>query len=269
MKKKSLKLISIMMMFVLILGCIPAKAAGNDGWFSISIGEIEGVQLEIYLLATGNYGDWTMTENFSDITVATRGDGSANVNKTLTQIRQRIDDRKIKPTQTGTSDKTGKVEFKNLTRGIYYVMMREERKDLHINPMLLSAPNKDGSVQIKANAKFEVITPTPSPTPTPKPTLTPYVPPEVTPTPTVTPPPGDRDETPTPKPTPAPTRTPAPPTMTPAPTPSPEPDPNVTPVPAHAEKLPVKDGETRYSLEDYETALGLGNIQIHVGVCFD
>lgn len=255
MKKRIIRLLGISLIITLMIACIPARADDNDGWMSISIGHEKGVELEAYLIATGDYGDWTMLKDFSDITVFTRGDGSFHVDAALSQIRKRIDDWKIKPVKKQKSDAEGKVEFKNLERGIYFVMMRDEMESLKISPMLLAVPNKEGSVQVRANAKYEVVTPSPSPTPTPKPTFTPFVTPE---------------ETPTRKgPTPEPTRTPAPPTSTPAPTPSPTPDTEKTPVPDRPSPLPPHEGEKLVPLEDYETALGLGNIQMHVGVCFD
>ena len=66
-----------------------------------------------------------------------------------------------------------------------------------------------------------------------------------------------------------PKRPPAKQTPQPVPTPSPTPDPDTTPVPKNAPTLTPEPGETLIPLEDYETALGLGNIQMHVGVCFD
>ena len=59
-----------------------------------------------------------------------------------------------------------------------------------------------------------------------------------------------------------------PPTPTPRPTPTPTPD-GRTPVPPHAPTQTPGPGETLIPFEDYETALGLGNIQMHVGVCFE
>ena len=198
MRNRIVKLVSIAMALILILAALPA-AADNDGWVSITIGDEKsafergGITLELYLIATGDYGDWTMLKDFSDITVFTRDDGSTHVDMTLGQIRKRIEERNIQPTQKADSDKEGKAEFKGLPRGIYFVMMRDELQGLKINPMLLSAPNKEGSVQIRANAKFEYETPTPSPTPTPKPTPTPFETPTPTPTPTPAPTPEPRD----------------------------------------------------------------------------
>ena len=202
-----------------------------DGWLSITVGDErsgfnpEGTRIAIYLLATGDYGNWEMTENFSDITVFTRDDGSASVDITLGQIRRRIDDRKLKPVEEAVSS---------------WALACS-------TAMLLSIPSKSGNPQVRAVAKYEYETPTPSPTPPPKPTLTPFVPPVT--------PPSDN--------------TPAPPTREPEPTPTNSPKPDTTPVPPHVPTLPPGPQESTIPLEDYEAALGLGNIQMHVGVCYE
>ena len=59
-------------------------------------------------------------------------------------------------------------------------------------------------------------------------------------------------------------------TKKPVPTPAPEHyTEDNTPVPKHVPTLQPHPGEVTVSLEDYEVALGLYNIQIHVGVCFE
>ncbi|MBP5727302.1 MAG: hypothetical protein J6Y48_09555, partial [Clostridia bacterium] len=63
--------------------------------------------------------------------------------------------------------------------------------------------------------------------------------------------------------------TPAPVKVTRIPVPTPASDTDHTPVPKHAPTLTPHPGETAIYLEDYEAALGLGNIQIHVGVCYE
>ena len=267
MRKQIIRLISMMTLLALMLAIVPALADGNDGWVSISIGEQEGVKIELFLIATGETGDWTMENGFSDITIPTGNDSASTIEKDTNQAWQRIQDRKTKPIQSGTSDRSGKVEFRNLPHGVFIAMVPEEVENLQIRPSMLFIPDNEGSVQVRARIKFEIITPeptTPAPT-TPRPTLTPFVPDE--PTPTLTPPisPTPGDETPTPEPS----RTPAPATRQPVATPEPEPNPEQTPIPKHAKQLKPKANETVVHLEDYETALGLGNIQMHVGVCFD
>lgn len=255
--KKIQKLLCIAMTLILALSCLCAYAE-EDGWLSITVGdektpfERNGMTFEIFLIATGNYGDWTMLDAFSDINVFTREDGSASVDVTLAQIDRRIEGRNIKPTGKEKTGKDGKVEFKKLKRGIYFVRMTDGPERVTVSPMLLSTPNKEGTVQIRAVAKFTYETPTPSPTPTPKPTLTPFVTP-----------------TPTPGPSSTPTPTTAEPTRTPVATPTPTPNPETTPIPKHVPQLSPKPGETVIEIDEYETALGLGNIQMHVGVCFE
>lgn len=286
MKRRGMGMLCIAMAFALLFSCVSVPAGteeAKDGWLSITIGDDRnefdpsGIRMAIYLIATGDYGDWTMNDEFSDITVFVRSDGSASVDMTLSQIRQRIVDRKIKPTADGVSDEKGKIEFKELVHGIYYIEMTAGPERLTMSAMLLSVPNSSGSIQVRAMAKYEYITPTPSPTPSPKPTFTPFVPPvdpeTPSPTPSVTP---DATATPTAsekvteKPTASPTEKPVTvtrkPVATPAPTGNAE---DNTPVPKHVPTLQPKPGETTISLEDYEVALGLFNIQIHVGVCFE
>ena len=275
MKKRVVKMLGIAMVTALLFSCVSVPAGTEEtdnGWLSITVGDDrhefnpEGIRLAIYLIATGDYGNWTMEDPFSDITVFIRSDGSASVDMTLSQIRQRIADRKIKPTAEAVSDDKGKIEFRNLTHGIYYTEMTAGPDRLTMSAMLLSVPNSSGSVQVRANAKYEYETPTPSPTPTPKPTFTPFVPPVVT-------------DTPSPKPADTPTKpgtgttthtpTPKPVKVTREPVATPAPHSDNTPVPQHVPTLKPNPGETTVSMEEYETALGLGNIQIHVGVCFE
>ena len=249
MKSRIRRVLSITLMAALLFFVMPVEGdSQHDGWISITVGnrnskfDRNNISFGIYLVARGDYGDWTMLDQFNDIKVFTRDDGSTYINKSMNQIKQRIRDLSIRATMTGKTDRNGKVEFKNLERGIYYVVMTDGPEYLTVQQMLLSAPNKEGSVQIRAVAKLNY-NPPPSPTPTQKPTPTPF--------PTLTP------------------GITANPTPTPVATPSPTPDINKTPVPEHVPTQTPRPGETPVSIEDYETALGLGNIQMHVGVCFE
>ncbi len=267
MKRRRIGMLCIAMIFALLFSCVSVPAGmeeAKDGWLSITIGDDRnefdpsGIRMAIYLIATGDYGDWTMNDEFSDITVFVRSDGSASVDMTLNQIRQRIADRKIKPTADGVSDEKGKIEFKELVHGIYYIEMTAGPERLTMSAMLLSVPNSSGSIQVRAMAKYEYITPTPSPTPSPKPTFTPFVPP-------VDP------ETPSPTASEKVTEKPVIVTKKPVPTPAPEEstEETNTPVPKHVPTMQPNPGESTVSLEEYEVALGLFNVQIHVGVCFE
>ena len=127
MKSRIWRILSIALVLSLLLCAIPAEAdkPNDDGWISITIGnnksafERKGISFAIYLVATGNYGDWTMQSHFSDIKVYSRDDGSTYINKSLAQIKKRISDQGIRATASGKTNGSGKVEFKNLQRGIY------------------------------------------------------------------------------------------------------------------------------------------------------
>ena len=252
MKKQTLRLLSAALILTILLACVPAVAENGDkkdGEIVITVGtkksefKREGIQLGLYLLATGDYGDWTMVSHFKDITIYTRKDGSTSVGTKLNKIIKRIGKDNIKPTKKAKTDKNGVAEFKNLRHGIYLMVMLKGPEGLKMDPILLAVPNEKGKLRVPADAnKLTYTTPTPSPTPTKKPTPTPWVP---TGTPSV------------------PTRTPAPPTPTPV---VPTPDKPDTPYGPRGKQTPLPGEE---EIPDYETALGLGNIQMHVGVCFD
>ena len=114
---------------------------------------------------------------------------------------------------------------------------------------------EEGSTVGKFGIDFINATPTPSPKPTSTPTITPII--TVTPTPTLTP-------------TPTPT-----PTITPAPTPYTDEegktwvyDPTPTQVP-NTGKKPKSRGDWHTTIDEYDTALGVGTTINHVGDCFD
>ena len=92
MKRRSLGMLGIAIILALLFSCVSVPAGteeAQDGWLSITIGDDRnefdpsGIRMAIYLIATGDYGDWTMEENFRDITVFVRSDGSASVDMTL------------------------------------------------------------------------------------------------------------------------------------------------------------------------------------------
>ncbi len=282
------------MLAILMLIVLPAQAANNDGWVNITIGDAnsefnrEGIVMAAYLIAEGEYGYWTMLPAFSDIRVFAREDGSSWINQSMNEIKQRIELYNISATQQATSDANGLVEFTNLEHGIYFVCaLKIPDTRLTVNTMLLAVPNKEGSLQVRANAKSEfkpTPSPSPTPTPTPKPTPTPFLSPEPTPEPTPAPPPEPVDLTITyvyPDGTPV-----APPhheeNLMPEDqfnVPSPV-IPGYTPtyvtvtgtMPNHDLEVTViyvPNGTNIINIDDYETALGLGNIQMHVGVCFE
>ena len=253
-------------------------------------------------------GLWALLPAFSSVTLPTTATAQLT-DAALSGIRDIIKTESIAPSAAGTTDSKGQIIYGNLPAGVYFGRMTKGPEYLTVQDFLVSVPQKqDGKWEYtaKAELKYDYTTPTPSPsptpTPTPKPTPTPTpVPPPggPTPTPAVT----TAQPTPAPKATPTPTPKPyhlvvhyiyADTGETAWPDHSdtrwdgeaylvvspiiPEYQYDIAEVagimPAHNVEYTVmyftkKPGWSYYNIEDYETALGIGDIQMHVGVCFE
>ena len=145
----------------LLLTSLPTLAgAANDGQMSISIGKpYAGIVFSAYLLARGDYGNWTTVNDFDTIKITSRDDGSTWIDKSMKQIRTQIRRFNVKPVQTATTDASGKALFTGLEHGIYYVDATTvpARHKIRISPMLLSTPDKENKLNIIANAKSELV----------------------------------------------------------------------------------------------------------------
>ena len=231
MKRKILRTLSLAIMMAMLLTSLPVPAgAENDGQISITVGNstskavLSGIVFDAYLLARGDYGVWTTTDEFSSIKITARDDGSAWIDQSMRQIQSRIRRNGLKPYKSATTNASGKALFTDLEHGIYYVQASKiPDYRLTISAMLLSTPDRENKLNIIANAKY---------------------------TESETPPGGGGggggggEETPPTTPT------------------------GYWP-PVKKLIVPTRRGERLTLIDEYETALGLGNIQIHVGVCYE
>ena len=203
-----------MIAMALLLTCLPVTAdkTKNNGWLSITFADKgykdfkpEKILVAVYQVASGEYGAWTMKSGFEDIGIYTGKDGGTKIDLSTESMKKKIKGSGILPAVSpDTTDNKGTVSFSGLEHGIYLVMLLSNRDGLKMNPMLLATPNREGEVNIQANAKYEFTSP-------------------------------EKDE-----------------------------PPRIPPL-----VVTTKRGERLVSIDEYETALGLGNIQIHVGVCFE
>ena len=203
MKKTSLRILSLAILLMLVMTSLPAMAAENNGQIDITIGSVKslfdrnGIHLKAYLVATGEYGRWETLSTFADIQLfSSQDDGSAWVNKSLAQLHTTIQNQGLQATQEGISQ-NGKISFKSLRHGIYYIEFARGPENLDVKPLLLAVPDRTGRISYNTNAKLEF-------------------------------------------------------------------NPPVPPI-----DVPHRRNEHLVPIDDYETALGLGNIQMHVGVCFE
>ena len=80
----------MMIVMVLLLTSLPAMAERlYNGEMEITIGDDKSpfsranIELSAYLIARGDFGDWTPVKEFADITITSRDDGSAWISSSL------------------------------------------------------------------------------------------------------------------------------------------------------------------------------------------
>ena len=175
MKRTILKTLSLMIALLMLTAFLPAQAAEtqNDGSLSITITASnksvvpvpkEGIRLKIYLVATGNYGKWEVLDQYKDIKVFSTDPSETEsewVGDSLTQLHERIETMGIQATKSDFSDASGRVEFNDLPRGIYYVEMTRVPEYLSLNTLLLDVPDSRGSLRASGTTKGEYNPPTP------------------------------------------------------------------------------------------------------------
>ena len=175
MKRTILKTLSLMIALLMLTAFLPAQAADpqNDASLIITISANnksvlktpkEGIRLKIYLVATGNYGKWEVLDQYKDIKVFSTDPSETEsewVGDSLTQLHERIETMGIQATKSDFSDASGRVEFNDLPRGIYYVEMTRVPEYLSLNTLLLDVPDSRGSLRASGTTKGEYNPPTP------------------------------------------------------------------------------------------------------------
>ena len=266
-----------------------------------------GIEIALYQIGDpgSNEGSaWTLYPAFKDTGVLSAGK-SSEMEKAALNVQEVLSRSNAAKTGSGKTDARGTIVFSNLPAGVYYGEMVSGPKGVSMAPFVITVPwntKNSQTYQVKVEPKIVVATPTPTPEPTPTPTPVPT--PTQRPTPTPEP-----DETPTPTPggggnPPAPQPTPAPHKLTiyyiywdgrtAFPTykdtlwegddynvPSPQKQgyscslmlvkgtmPNHDMV-YYVIYIPTKAGQRQVPIEDLQSPLGLGEIQIHVGVCYE
>lgn len=309
MKKIWSRLICLALLAVLVIACFGPEPAASEtaGRLTITIGNKDskfdrrGIKVVLYQIGReDSAGNMILDDAFKNI------DFTGNTQQqqaAILSVRKIIAENNVLPVASGETDANGSVTFTNLA-GIYFGTVSERPTWLTVQDFVTSVPmlSKEGKwlLQVDASLKYEYETPSDTPSDTPSETPTE----EITPpgeTPTL---PGDTAEpTQTPEPTPPPTGSPhkliihyiyA--------------DTGETAAPDHTEILwegesydvwsPIiqnywydipevagvmpnhdmeytvlyftkKTGWTYINIDDYETALGIGIVQMHVGVCYE
>ena len=281
----------------ILLCCGIALSAGTDGRIAVKLKPQSGETLPegTYTVTLYRIGEedtdaltgWTMTEPFGELVIQT-GMKAEDVRQLAEQALTIIRREGTAPVDSGKAVLTREIRFSGLTAGIYLGEISTKTKGMDIQPFVVALSNREPGKTNAAevNPKYEY-TPEPTPTRTKKPT----------PTPTGT-------ETPSPRPTASPTTTPnAKPVRltiwyiywdgrTAAPTyrhiywPGDDYDVVSPVIPGYTATMlrvsgTMPDRDMEYTviyipensklipIEDYSIPLGLGEIYMHVGVCFE
>ncbi len=298
MKRKSGKF--LLVLTALLLCCGMALSAGADGRIAVKLKEQSGVTLPkgTFTVTLYRIGEedpdadtgWTMTAPFDGMSIRT-GMKAEDVRQMAEQALEIIRTEGTVPIATQKAGLTQEVRFDGLETGIYLGEISTKTKGLELQPFIAALSNRiPGKTNImEVNPKYEY-NPPPTPTPTPTPTSTP----------------GEETPTPGPTPTVSPTRSPAPGTKpvrltiwyiywdgrTAAPTYKhihwPDEDYDVVSpvIPGYTATLLrvsgtmpnhdmeytviyVPENSKLIPIDDYNIPLGLGDLWIHVGVCFE
>ena len=272
-------------------GTLRVRVGDNTSRFSR-----QGIVIDLYQIGEMREDNtWWIHSAFSGIDIL-GAETTAQIDSASNRAMQIIRNTPFAATVAGRTDRNGNIVFQNLNPGIFLGAMQTGPEGLTMQSFLISVPYfENGSyrydVTVLPKYTYQAPTPTPSPTPTPTPTTTHFweeliktYMPERTPTapPTYTPVPEHpqtltiiyiyEDGTPAWPTFVQPDLWPGTDYDVPSPV-IPKYVPTISIVkgtmPDHDVVWTVIYSTKLINLDEYETPLGLGEIQIHVGVCYE
>ena len=128
--KRFVQLISVIAAIAAILGCLCVSAGAESPTGSLTVtiqGNTQGIStagitLNLYRIGGDDTGTWKLDSAFADTgyVEAWQEQSGIKMSTALKKIRGIVNDNGIAPTVSGKSDKNGVVQFDNLPRGIYF-----------------------------------------------------------------------------------------------------------------------------------------------------
>ena len=308
-RRNKILILAAAILMLICLCCAAAAEGAGSGKLVILLKNMKDkedlaeVRLAVYRIGSEDgAGGWTLDSGFEGSGFL-EAKSTQEIQAAVKKIRAAVESSGMKPVREIQAESNGHFTFSSLPRGIYFGMATAQPERVQVQDFVVAIPERSGSssgLSVEAQLKYS-IEPTPTPTPTATPTQVPTPTPFETPSPT---PPPEVHPTPTPTPMltpiPSPTPEPQPHTLTiyyiywdgrkaaethyaihwPG-----EYYDVVSPViPGYratileiAGVMPNRDLEFTVVywppedtlIEDYETALGLGIIYMHVGVCYE
>lgn len=148
--KRFAQLITAITAIAVMLGCfcLSAGAEGPTGSLTVTIQgnnqgiSTAGITLNLYRIGGDDTGTWKLDNAFTDTgyVEAWQEQSGNKMNTALKRIRGIVNDNGIKPTVSRKSDENGVVRFDNLPRGIYFGYTTGAPKEMTIQNFAAHVP---------------------------------------------------------------------------------------------------------------------------------
>lgn len=148
--KRFAQLISAITVIAVMLGClcVSAGAEGLTGSLTVTIqGNTQGIStagitVNLYRIGGDETGTWKLDNAYTDTgyVEAWQEQSGTKMNTALRKIRGIVNDNGTAPTVSGKSDKNGTVRFDNLPRGIYFGYTTGAPKEMTIQNFAAHVP---------------------------------------------------------------------------------------------------------------------------------
>lgn len=164
------QLISVLAALVLLLGCLGGTAAaeGATGSLTVTIDgnnqgvSTAGITLNLYRISSDSTDTWQLKDAFAETGYleAWRAQSGEMMRTALQKIRGIVTDNHIAPDASGKSDNRGVITFNNLPRGIYFGIAANTPKEMTVQNFAAHIPEAGtGKMDAAANLKNRVVVP--------------------------------------------------------------------------------------------------------------
>lgn len=168
--KRFNQLISALAVFILLLGCMGGAAAAEDTTGSLTVtidGNTKGVStagitLNLYRIGGDETGTWTLKSEFADsgYMEAWKEQSGEKMRAALQKIRGIVTDGNMTPDASAKSDNKGVISFTELPRGIYFGVAAGTPKEMTVQNFAAHIPEAGtGRMQATAALKNRVVVP--------------------------------------------------------------------------------------------------------------
>ena len=168
--KRFVQLISVIAAIAALLGCLCASAAAESptGSLTVKIQENDqgistaGITLNLYRIGGKDGDTWKLDSAFEDTEYleAWQKQNSDMMSAALKKIRKIVTDNGMAPTVSGKSDKNGVVRFDNLPRGIYFGLTTDTPQEMTVQNFAAHIPEAgSGKMNAEAILKYKVDVP--------------------------------------------------------------------------------------------------------------